>query len=49
MTHRFVVEFASLEDRDYYVTKDPAHQAFVKTLNGVVEKPTVLDFTDGLY
>ncbi|KAH6621237.1 hypothetical protein B0J18DRAFT_466843 [Chaetomium sp. MPI-SDFR-AT-0129] len=49
MTHGFVVEFASPEDRDYYVTTDPAHQAFVKTLSGVVEKPTVLDFVDGLY
>ncbi|SPQ27475.1 899da683-da00-45c4-9210-2d653882ee2c [Thermothielavioides terrestris] len=28
MTHGFVVEFASAEDRDYYVAHDPAHQEF---------------------
>ncbi|KAK0645827.1 hypothetical protein B0T16DRAFT_147403 [Cercophora newfieldiana] len=31
ITHGFVAEFASVEDRDYYVTKDPSHLAFVKS------------------
>jgi hypothetical protein len=49
MTHGFVVEFASVEDRDYYVTEDPAHMAFVKSIEALVEKATVVDFNDGAY
>jgi len=49
MTHGFVVEFTSTEDRDYYVKTDPAHQEFVKGLREVLEKPTVVDFIDGIY
>ncbi|CAK7224495.1 hypothetical protein SBRCBS47491_005571 [Sporothrix bragantina] len=49
VTHGFVVEFASAEDRDYYVKTDPAHQAFVKSLDGLVTKAVVVDFTDGEY
>ncbi|KAK4101020.1 dabb-domain-containing protein [Parathielavia hyrcaniae] len=48
MTHGFVVEFESAEDRDYYVEEDPVHKAFVKSA-GIVAKPTVLDFEDGVY
>ncbi|KAK4452537.1 hypothetical protein QBC34DRAFT_26714 [Podospora aff. communis PSN243] len=49
MTHGFVVEFASVEDRDYYVNKDPAHLAFVKSIEALVDKATVVDFNDGAY
>ncbi|KAL7931670.1 hypothetical protein V8C35DRAFT_309202 [Trichoderma chlorosporum] len=49
ITHAFVVEFASAEDRDYYVTTDPAHRDFVKTLGGIVDKGIVVDFSDGVY
>jgi len=49
LTHGFVVEFASKEDRDYYVSKDPAHQAFVKTLNDKVTDSRVIDFEPGVY
>ncbi|KAK1752940.1 hypothetical protein QBC47DRAFT_387405 [Echria macrotheca] len=49
ITHGFVVEFASVEDRDYYVAKDPAHMAFVKSIEDLVEKAIVVDFTDGEY
>ncbi|GCB21504.1 probable protein Pop3 [Aspergillus awamori] len=49
ITHAFVVHFASAEDRDYYVAKDPAHQAFVKSLNGIIEKVQAIDFTDRVY
>ncbi|GAT18654.1 hypothetical protein RIB2604_00101480 [Aspergillus luchuensis] len=38
ITHAFVVHFASADDRDYYVSKDPAHLAFVKSLDGIIEK-----------
>ncbi|EHK42218.1 uncharacterized protein TrAtP1_011901 [Trichoderma atroviride] len=48
-THAFVVEFASVEDRDYYVDKDPIHEAF-KTNNGpTIEKACVLDYTVGVF
>lgn len=44
------MEFENLEDRDYYVSQDPAHQGYIKTL---VELPIgevqVLDFTEGEY
>ncbi|KAH6622986.1 hypothetical protein F5144DRAFT_582058 [Chaetomium tenue] len=49
LTHGFVVEFASAEDRDYYVKSDPGHQDFIKSFAGVLEKITVLDFSDGVY
>ncbi|GLA23906.1 hypothetical protein CBS115989_1114 [Aspergillus niger] len=49
ITHAFVVHFASAEDRDYYVAKDPAHQAFVKSLDGIIEKVQAIDFTDRVY
>ncbi|KAJ5800167.1 uncharacterized protein N7518_002235 [Penicillium psychrosexuale] len=48
ITHAFVVEFASAADRDYYVQSDPSHLAFVKTLDGLIEKAQVIDFTDGV-
>ncbi|KAK3315876.1 hypothetical protein B0H66DRAFT_559925 [Apodospora peruviana] len=49
ITHGFVVGFATAEDRDYYVAKDPAHLAFVKSIDGLVEKATVVDFTNGVF
>ncbi|PCG93332.1 Dimeric alpha-beta barrel [Penicillium occitanis (nom. inval.)] len=49
ITHAFVVEFANQEDRDYYVQKDPAHQEFIKSLDGVIEKVQVIDFTDRVF
>ncbi|KAK7413184.1 hypothetical protein QQX98_007908, partial [Neonectria punicea] len=49
ITHAFVVEFASEEDREYYVTKDPAHQEFIKGLLALVDKAQVIDFTPGTF
>ncbi|KAJ5431187.1 Dimeric alpha-beta barrel [Penicillium cf. griseofulvum] len=46
ITHAFVVEFRSAADRDYYVQSDPSHLAFVKTLDGLIEKAQVIDFSD---
>ncbi|KAI4130017.1 MAG: hypothetical protein LQ338_001951 [Usnochroma carphineum] len=48
-THGFVMEFASDEDRMYYVKEDPAHQGFVKSLEGVVAKVGVLDFVPDVF
>ncbi|KAH8172644.1 stress responsive a/B barrel domain-containing protein [Sarocladium implicatum] len=47
--YAFVAEFASLEDRDYYVTSDPAHQSFVKIAGEVLEKAIVVDYTQGSF
>jgi hypothetical protein len=49
ITHVFVSEFENEEDRAYYITKDPAHLAFVQSLAGVVEKAQAVDFTPGVF
>ena len=49
ITHGFVAEFASAEDRNYYVNTDPTHQAFVKSIDELVEKAIVVDFSNGVY
>ena len=49
MTHAFVVEFDSTEDRDYYVNNDPTHDEFKKVAGEVLEKAQVVDFTDGVF
>ncbi|KAF7562378.1 hypothetical protein G7046_g1735 [Stylonectria norvegica] len=49
ITHAFVVEFESKEDRDYYVQKDPAHIAFVSELGSILTKAQVIDFTPGTF
>ncbi|KAK6535532.1 hypothetical protein TWF694_001987 [Orbilia ellipsospora] len=49
-THAFVVEFATLWDRDYYVEKDPAHDGFKKALDkGGLASALVIDFQNGVY
>lgn len=42
-THCFIVTFKSEKDRDTYLAH-PAHQAFVKLLEPVLEDALVLDF-----
>lgn len=49
ISHVFVSEFDNEEDRQYYLNKDPAHLAFVKSLGGVVEKVQSVDFTPGVF
>jgi len=49
LTHGFVVEFASPEDRDYYVTKDPSHMAFVKKNSPRFDDVRVVDYQKGVY
>ncbi|KAH8693803.1 hypothetical protein BGW36DRAFT_383767 [Talaromyces proteolyticus] len=48
MTHGFVAEFASLEDRDYYVSTDPVHLALGRQIGPLVEKFQCVDFTNGI-
>ncbi len=45
MQYAFVVVFESLEDRDFYVAKDEAHQAFVKGASPIIEKAIVVDYS----
>lgn len=47
MTHGFVAEFESVEDRDYYVSEDPIHLALGKRVSHLVEDFQCLDFTAG--
>ncbi|KAJ6006034.1 Dimeric alpha-beta barrel [Penicillium sp. IBT 35674x] len=49
ITHGFVVEFKSAADRDYYVHSDPAHLAFVESLEGILEIAQVIDYTPGVF
>ena len=39
----------SKDDRDYYVKKDPAHQAFKAAAAAAVEKTVVVDFQEGVF
>ncbi|PGG97904.1 hypothetical protein GX51_07078 [Blastomyces parvus] len=48
-THAFVSRFETVEDRDYYIKRDPAHLAFVGGLSGVMDKVQVMDFADGVF
>ncbi|RAL15802.1 Dabb family protein [Aspergillus homomorphus CBS 101889] len=45
VTHGFVAEFESPEDRDYYVSKDPIHLGWGKELKPLVDNVIVVDFT----
>ncbi|KAI1483716.1 hypothetical protein K445DRAFT_24351 [Daldinia sp. EC12] len=47
MTHVFVFEFESEEDREYYLNKDPAHTEFATGVINLIEKLQAVDFTPG--
>ncbi|KAK4194684.1 stress responsive A/B barrel domain-containing protein [Triangularia verruculosa] len=49
MTHAFVVQFENTDDRNYYVEQDPAHLAFKKEIEPLVEKVMVLDYINGVF
>ncbi|PNY27358.1 Uncharacterized protein TCAP_02718 [Tolypocladium capitatum] len=48
LTHAFVVEFQSQEDRDYYVRQDPAHNAFVENVLQKLVQARIMDFSPGV-
>jgi len=48
-SHGFVVEFENEEDREYYLEKDPAHLAFVKSLEGILERARIVDYEPGAF
>ncbi|KAJ4369160.1 hypothetical protein N0V83_006244 [Neocucurbitaria cava] len=49
LNHGFVVEFASAEDRDYYVNKDPAHQDFIKFVLPLIQGARIVDYEPGKF
>ena len=49
LSHVFIAEFTSLEDRKYYLEQDPAHLAFVASVGSVVADATVVDFMPGVF
>lgn len=49
LTHIFVEEFENKEDREYYLTKDPVHLAFVESIGNIVKRAQVVDFTPGVF
>ncbi|OTB20774.1 hypothetical protein K445DRAFT_92800 [Daldinia sp. EC12] len=49
ITHAFVAEFESLEDRNYYVNQDPFHAEFKSYMVPRVEKFIVVDFAEGVF
>jgi hypothetical protein len=49
LTHAFVVEFNSVEDRDYYSKEDPRHAAFGEHVGKVAERVVVVDFSNSKF
>ncbi|KAF2013736.1 hypothetical protein BU24DRAFT_464488 [Aaosphaeria arxii CBS 175.79] len=49
ISHAFIVQFYSNEDRNYYVDHDPEHQKFKDSVKEIVEKAQVIDFQDGVF
>ncbi|KEY74671.1 hypothetical protein S7711_09898 [Stachybotrys chartarum IBT 7711] len=46
-THAFIVEFESLQDRDYYIETDPAHKEFIQHVTPLLDTGAiVVDFQD---
>ncbi len=48
-THGFVMEFETVEDLRFYVEKDPAHQDFIRSMDGIVKEARVVDFESGVF
>jgi len=48
-SHAFVSHFASDEDRRYYLEEDPAHLAFVKSLEGIIQNVRIVDYNPGKF
>jgi len=46
-SHGFVSHFANVDDRRYYLEEDPAHLAFVSSLEGIIQNVRVVDYIAG--
>ncbi|KAI0599630.1 stress responsive A/B barrel domain protein [Biscogniauxia sp. FL1348] len=49
MTHTFIFQFESEEDRKHYLEKDPAHLEFVASIQDILDTAQVVDFTPGVF
>ncbi|KAK7743287.1 hypothetical protein SLS53_004372 [Cytospora paraplurivora] len=49
ITHAFISEFKSAEDRNYYLHKDPVHLAFEASLAGIISRAFALDFAPSVF
>ncbi|KAI8961040.1 stress responsive A/B barrel domain protein [Daldinia sp. FL1419] len=49
ITHAFIVEFESIEDRNYYVNSDKHHGEFKSFIVPFLEKFTIVDFSEGVF
>ncbi|KAL4820365.1 hypothetical protein BDW67DRAFT_172608 [Aspergillus spinulosporus] len=49
ITHVFVDEFASVEDRNYYAKEDAEHLAFGASLGRIVAQVQVVDIENDVY
>ncbi|MCJ1347007.1 hypothetical protein MMC31_005227 [Peltigera leucophlebia] len=49
ITHVFIAEFETDDDRKYYLDKDPAHIAFKQRLGPLLERAQVVDFVPGSF
>ncbi|KAG8933636.1 hypothetical protein FRC03_009757 [Tulasnella sp. 419] len=47
--HAFVVEFRNEEERQYYLSEDPAHASFKLSIGQLVEDIFVFDFKPGVF
>lgn len=48
MTHAFILEFASQDDLDYYLTTEPVHKQFSRDAKPLIEDSLVVDIKDGV-
>jgi len=48
-SHAFVSHFANEDDRKYYLEEDPAHLAFVKSLETLIQNVRVVDYAPGVF
>ncbi|KAF1999002.1 hypothetical protein P154DRAFT_438081 [Amniculicola lignicola CBS 123094] len=47
LTHAFILEFASQDDLDYYLTEEKVHGKFSKLAKPLIEDSVVVDIVDG--
>lgn len=47
ISHVFVSEFDTPEDRRFYLEEDPAFREFVQSIEGIVEGRQVVEFSPG--
>lgn len=47
ISHVFVSEFDTPEDRKFYLEEDPAFREAVESIEGIVERRQVVEFSPG--